>query len=197
MKEVCTSVCRGWIWISQQFGEPIVEGDCSLCVYGVPAFMLMVETGACVFLYSCHPEVNMKDARLNGTSAGLWNLLFRPLCKYSKYTYTDTHTWMKTLTYMQSTKGACGETDSHKYTPRHPHTQTHPHTKKAKTSTYTWWVFDHQLSSHSLSGCLVTKVLISSSSMNPHHHLTAQSTRCHLVCTWVFCYKLTLLFSWI
>lgn len=108
---------------------------------------------------------------------------------------THTHGWRHSL--ICKVQKVHVEKRIHTNTPPDTHTHRHTHTKKAKTSTYTWWVFDHQLSSHSLSGCLVTKVLISSSSMNPHHHLTALSTRCHLVCTWVFCYKLTLLFSWI
>lgn len=154
MKEafVCGSVCRGWIWISQQFRELIVVCDCSRGACASVCACVSVCTvsrlsslwhGVCVCLSYCHPEVNMKDSGLNGTSPGLWNILSGLYGNTAR-----THTLKQTLTLRHvsrtSTKGARGEK------------LIHTHSDEVKTAIYTWWVFDHQLSCISccLSLCL-------------------------------------------
>lgn len=149
MKEaLCGSVCWGWIWISQQFRELIVVCDCSwgacACVCACVSVCTVSRLSSlwhrvCVCLSYCHPEVNMKDSGLNGTSPGLWNILSGLYGNTAR-----THTLKQTLTLRHvactSTKGARGEK------------LIYTHTDEVKTAIYTWWVFDHQLSS--ISRCL-------------------------------------------
>lgn len=154
MKEAfaCGSVCWGWIWISQQFRELIVvwwllTGCVRVClcmrecVHGVPGFHLYGTE--CVFV--C-PTVTLRSIwKTQGWMGPLQ--VFEISCPASMeilHARMHTHTLKQTLTLRHvartSTKGARGEK------------LIHTHTDEVKTAIYTWWVFDHQLSS--ISRCL-------------------------------------------
>lgn len=116
----------------------------------------------------------MKDSVAEWDLSRSLKSLVRPLWKYCKYTHTQTATHADpSLILSAQVQKVHVEKLIH----------THTHTDEAKRAIYTWWVFDHQLSSISLSGSLVSEVLFSSaSSINPHLSLTAKSTHCHFMC---------------
>lgn len=164
-----------------------MTAQCACVCVCVVSLLLSWLDRACVFLSPCHPEVNMKDSGLNGTSLGLWNLLsglYGNTASTDKHKHIRTLSCKQTLTYTErTTKGACGENLSH--------THTHAHTDEVKTAFNTWWVFDHQLSSISLSGCSVSRVLSSASPINPQNHLTSRVAHCHFACVCLQIYNVS------
>lgn len=154
-----------------------------VCVCSVPPFILIRQIVR--FSVPLSPWGQYERLGSEWTSLGVWNLLsglYGNTASTDKHKHIRTLSCKQTLTYTErTTKGACGENLSH----------THTHTDEVKTAFNTWWVFDHQLSSISLSGCSVSRVLSSASPINPQNHLTSRVALCHFACVCLQIYNVS------